>query len=375
MKKKLLVAAVFILVSGVFYFGVYKPKHTFNTTNSTLGNISVDIKGVGEVGSRNLYRVSSVFAGKVMHFRLNEGDFVRKGELIAGIDSIDLKKNIKAFEFNVKKLQADIESLKINIKSAKIKYGYQKSLYEKNKKLYLKRVISNIEYRKYETDEKTAKLTVEDIKQKISSLKNQIAQTKENIAALKSKLKRYDIYSPTDGYVTKKYIANGDVVNPGQPMADIINPKDVWVKAYIDTRFAGKIKINDKALIKLRSRKRTLSGYVANISPFDNSVTYEREIDVKFDKTPVPFYINEQAIVSIKIKTLKKANIIPSKLIVFKNGKSGVWIVSKGKAKFHPVTILARKGDAAAIKSILKNIIVPNRKKVSIKDGMRIYND
>ena len=246
---------------------------------------------------------------------------------------------------------------------------------KKNTKLYKKRAISELEYKKYLTDTKVAKLKVASLDEKIISLKHQISQLQYSLKGLNERLKRYTIISPIDGYVTKKYISNNDIVGNNQPLVEIVNPKDIWVDTFIDTRISGDVVKNDKAKIKLRSKKEFTSGYVYKISPTNNAVTNEREIFIKFNKTPIPFYLNEQAIVNIKIKTLKNVFTIPAKAIVFYNHKDGVWVLKNHKAHFLPVKILAHHKDKIAIDVSDVKIIIPNPKKKPLSEGMKIYND
>lgn len=375
--KVLKYAVLTVIAAGaglLFYKKVYIPKHTFKTTTVQKADMKVKIEGVGNVGSENIYKVSAVFGGRVNDFNISVGEYVNKNQLIAKIDSVDLNKQIQSIKENIKVIKANIQSLKADKESSYKDYLYQEDVLKKNRKLYQKKAISELEYRKYLTNRDVAKLKVSSIGQKIVSLQNQIKQSEANIAALEEKLKRYTIKAPVSGYVTKKYISNHDVIGNSQPIIDVVSPKDVWVDTFIDTRISGGVKINDKAFIHLRSGKN-LKGYVYKINPVNNAVTNEREIFVKFNKTPVPFYLNEQAIVNIKTADLKNMNTIPAKAIAFYSQKEGVWILKNGKAHFIPVKILARSGNKVAIDKGDITVIIPDPKKKTLKEGMKIYND
>jgi RND family efflux transporter MFP subunit len=375
---KLLKYAVFIIIAAgaglLFYKKVYVPNHTFKIITAKKADMNIKIEGVGNVGSEDTYKVSAVFGGRVNDFNISIGQFIKKNRLIAKIDSIDLNKQIKSIKENINVVKASIQSLKADKESAYKDYLYQEDVLKKNTKLYQKKAISELEYKKYLTNRDVAKLKVNSLGEKIVSLQNQIKQSEANIAALEEKLKRYTIKAPVSGYVTKKYISNYDTVGNFQPVIEIVSPKDVWVDTFIDTRISGGVKINDKAVIHLRSGA-DLKGYVYKINPVNNAVTNEREIFVKFNKTPVPFYINEQATVNIKTANLKNMNTIPVKAVAFYSQKEGVWILKDGKAHFIPVKILAHSGNMVAIEKSGLKIIMPDPKKKTLKEGMKIYND
>ena len=110
MKKYL----IFIAIIGIIGFGFYKkdyiPKHTFKTLNATVDNMIVKVNGVGNVGAKEIYKIGSIYGGKVLSFNIDEGDFIKKGDLIAKIDSVDLSNKIDEQEANVKRLYSDIRA-------------------------------------------------------------------------------------------------------------------------------------------------------------------------------------------------------------------------------------------------------------------------
>ena len=375
--KYIVYLAILLVVGFGFYNKIYIPKHTFKTVSATKGSIEVKVNGVGNVGARNIYKIGSLYGGKISGFKVEEGAYVEQNELIATIDSVDLSDKIAEQKALKSKLLNDIESLKIDRLSAKVNFKYQNEVFNKNKKLYKLHTISNLNYQKYLTAKDTAKLKIESIDAHIASLKDQVRQIVALINGLQKRLVRYTIKAPISGYVTKKIAVNYQIIMPNQTLLELVNTKDVWVKTYIDTRLSGKVKLGDSASIKLRSSNKIYKGKVVNINPINNPITYEREIDVAFDKLPIPFYLEEQAIVKIHIKTLKDALIIPTKALSTYKGKNGVWILKDNKVEFKPVKIIAYDGEKVALKDVSADakLVIPDPKKVALKDGLKIYHD
>lgn len=377
MKKYFIYVAILAIVGAGFYKKVYIPKHTFETTYSTTGDMSIRVNGVGNVGSKDLYKIGSIYGGKVLDFKIEEGEFIKNGDLIAKIDYVDLKDKALELEATIKKLKNDIKSLNIDKQSAKAQYRYQAEILKKNKKLFNKHAISELDFAKFKTDTNVAKLQVESISSKIDSLYSQMTQIDASLKGLKERLSRYTIKSPIEGYVTKKLISNYAIINPNQTLIEIVNPKDVWIETHIDTRISGNVKVGDRASIKLRSSSKEYKGVVTNIKPINNSVTNEREIDVSFDNLPIPFYLEEQAIVDIDIKELKDIIKVPTQAMSIYKEQEGVWIVVDGIINFKPLKVLAYSDHSVATKDITTKdrLVIPNPKKKSFSDGMKIYYD
>ena len=106
-----------------------------------------------------------------------------------------------------------------------------------------------------------------------------------------------------------------------------------------------------------------------------DAVTLERKIDVAFETIPTPFFINEQAQVIIDIKRYGNVTKVPLMAVVQKEGKPGMWVVREDRAHFTVINKIARNETEMAIAEADKNsfIIVPDRHKKSLSEGMRIY--
>ncbi len=377
MKKYLIYGVIIVALVFGFYKKMYIPKHTFETTNATLGDMLVHVNGVGNVGAKDIYRIGSIYGGKVLSFDVDEGNFVKEGDLIAVIDSVDLKDKIAEQEASIKKLENDSKTLTLDKKSASVQYAYQEDIFRKNKTLFKKGAISELDFKKYTTNRDTAKISVGVMASRVASLNSQIVQINANINGLKERLKRYTILAPKEGYIIKKLISNYQIINPNQTLIEIVNPKDVWVETHIDTRISGEVKIGNTATIRLRSSDKAYKGIVTNIKPINNSVTNEREIDVSFSNLPLPFYLAEQANVDIKIRTLKNITRVPLKALNIQDEKTGVWIVKDSVVTFKALNILAYGDKHIATKDIgsFELLVLSHPKKKPLKNGMKIYHD
>ncbi len=375
---KYIVYILIIVIAGFgFYKKIYIPKHTFKTLQATKGSIDIKVNGVGNVGAKNIYKIGALYGGKVLDFSIDEGQYVKSGTLIANIDSVDLKDKIDEQKAFKAKLLSDIRGLEVDKKSAKVNFDYQNELFNKNRKLFKLHSISSLDYQKYLTAKETARLKIESIGAHIGSLKSQVRQTIAGIDGLEKRLMHYVIKSPVNGYVTKKSIVNYQIITPNQTLIEIVNPKDVWVRTFIDTRISGKVKVGYSASVKLRSSNKIYKGKVVNINPINNPITYEREIDIAFENLPIPFYLEEQAIVKIDISTLKDVVKVPTDVLSIYKEQNGVWILNGDKVKFKTLKILAYENKMAAVRNLSPDakLVVPDPKKKALKDGMKIYHD
>ena len=133
----------------------------------------------------------------------------------------------------------------------------------------------------------------------------------------------------------------GSALAAVEPVFTLIDPKQVWVLAYIDESKAGEIQIGEPAEIVLRSLpNQRYQGRVARIEPESDRVNEERKIEITFDKLPENFHLGEQAEVHITTVTLPQPLLVPEAAIIGLGKNYGtVWTVEDGRLQQHKVTL------------------------------------
>ena len=234
MKKKsiiIIVLIILILLTAVFLFF----KNRKNPDILTLyGNI--EIRQVD---------LSFQVSGQIEKMLKEEGDGVKKGELIALLDNRDYKSNLE---------KAEAEVLRAQALSADAS-----SIYERQKPLCLDNTVSQQEC---ETLLNTKNKTEADYKAALAQrnfAKNQFDYTK--------------IYAPDEGIVMVRVQEPGANVSKGQIVYTVSKTKPVWIRAYVNEADLGNIKygmgvkVYTDTVDPKTGKKREYDGYVGYISP------------------------------------------------------------------------------------------------------------
>ena len=234
MKKKIAALVLIILIAGLCIF-FYKTNKKDNSNELTLfGNI--EIRQVD---------LSFQVSGLISKLLKEEGDTVKKGELVAVMDESD-------YEANFKRAEADVERTIAIQKDATDKYN------------------------------RYAPLGVDDTvsKQEVESLYN--AQNKANAdykAAVANKdylsnqLKYTKLYAPEDGTIMVRVVEPGSNVQKGQPVYTMAKTNPVWVRAYVNETDLGNMKYGQEVNVYTDTvnpqtgEKREYKGQIGYISP------------------------------------------------------------------------------------------------------------
>jgi HlyD family secretion protein len=196
-KKKILIAAICVVIVGglIGYnkFSNSKEKTTINTANVTKGNITVSIEGSGVIEPIEMYNITSLATGDVLQSDFEEGQEVKKGDLLYVIDTKDIDNTIEK-----------------------------------------------------------AKVSLE--KQQLSH-----SQATESYAGL-------DVTAPISGVITEYYIKEGDSVQNGAKVADIVNNEYMILSIPFNSSDAKNISVGDTACVTLENSFFETTGTVQYVS-------------------------------------------------------------------------------------------------------------
>ncbi|SFP91943.1 efflux RND transporter periplasmic adaptor subunit [Hydrogenimonas thermophila] len=376
--KYIILAILLIVGATIFYKKVYIPKVTYKTVKSIKGDLSVQVFGIGNVGAKDIYKITSQTGGKIVKILTDEGQWVKKGDLLVTIDSIDIPQQLQEAKIAVKKAKSEMIATQKELNSLIAQKYLAEITYKRYEKLNKQSFISKAEYDKAKMDLEVIKSQIEATKAHILSAKLELSKSQKAVDALKEKLLRYKIYSPCYGYVISKDAQIAQSVSPSQNILQIVDSKTVWVKTYIDEKISGNIKVGQKAVIKLRSQpNKEFLGEVKRIVAQSDKVTQEREVDVAFNNVPIPFYINEQAEVTINTKTYTDVVKIPTKALSYYNEKMGVWIKKENRAHFLQIQLIARGNEEIAVSGLNEGVtlLIQSTKNKPLKEGATIIND
>ncbi|MFA6138172.1 MAG: efflux RND transporter periplasmic adaptor subunit [Sulfurimonas sp.] len=378
-KKYLIALSVLAVVAVAFYFKVYIPKTTFETLAPKIGSLNVQVFGIGTVDAKNIYPINAQTGGKILDIFTDEGMWVKKGDLLVTIDSVDLPLQLEEAKASLAKAKHELSAVKKELESLISQKTLIQINYDRYEKLFAQKYAAKVEYDKAKADLQNITAQIEASYAHIDSSSAEITRVQKSIEALETKLSRLNIYAPIDGFVISKDAETSQTVLPSQPIVTMVDTKTVWIKAFVDEQISGTVRVAQEATITLRSQSnKTFKGKVERISAKSDAVTQEREIDISFDTLPTPFYINEQAQVSITTEVFNALFIIDAGAVVQNSGKTGVWISKDSKAHFLELSIVARSNSLVGVKSGVDEstkIIVLNPNKKPLSEGMTIHHD
>ncbi len=306
--------------------------------------------GIGTVEARYGYAVGAVQAGRLVRVLVDQGDAVKRGQLLAEVDPVDLDERLAAARSAFERARHSADTAAAQLGEAKARQQMAFASANRWRDLGRQGFVSSeaVDAKVAEAD--ATRAGVDAAASALAAAKQEIGRSSADIAALGKQRANLRLVSPVDGVVTAREAEAGNTVVAGQAVIRVIDPASMWVRVRIDQGKAAGIAPGQAARIVLRSRRgEALPGKVVRIELQADPVTEERLVDVAFDRPPSGWSIGELAEVTIELPKVDVGLFVPSQAVQRLGAQTGVWRVDNGRARFVPVKVGASTLDSTQI--------------------------
>lgn len=252
-------------------------------------DVVAEVQGTGTVTTKVLPRVGTKINGRIEKVLVDEGDFVKEGQLVALLEDDDLRHQVAM-------AKASLESARAFATQARLDY-------ERARRLVGTAAISREEYDLYE--------------QKFRTTQASVGVQEANLRYQEFKLTETRVTTFVGGLVTKRWVDPGDTVVVGQPVVTVADTSVIWVDANVDQRFAGKVRKGQPATVILRGRlNQPFRGSVYRVYPQADPVTEEMLVQVAFPLPAGELQLGQWAEVYIEVGTVRNALVVPKAAVL-----------------------------------------------------------
>ena len=194
-----------------------------------IGNATLEKEYLTLLEGQQTVEIRPRISGYLEQILVDEGDFVRKGQILFRINADDIQAMVRSAEAQVKVAEAQVETAKINL--------------DKTKPLVEKKIVSEFNQKQAEAG--------------LLASESQLAQAKANLANAKVNLQYAAITSPADGIIGTFPYKVGSLVSSSTQLTSISNTTNMF--AYFS--------MNEKEYLSLINKVdgRTRQEKIANL--------------------------------------------------------------------------------------------------------------
>ncbi|WP_457643867.1 HlyD family secretion protein [Persephonella sp.] len=316
----IILVVVLILVFAVIAFKWIKHRIEYAITDAVF--VESD-----SMANLSFYRAE----GKIVELLKEEGDYVKKGEVIAVLDDRDYRIKLGALENKIKALEKKKEALETKLQKIKKQIEIKissadltkqqvvasisatkeqikqieaeiqlvkrdeerfRALLKKeliperkyqevstklkvltHKKLYAEKKLSELHLQLKKAEEgiklaQTEKKSIKELEKQIASLEKNIQALKKEAEDTRNLIQYTRLKSPYNGYIAKKFVSVGEVVPSGRPIYSVVPDNSLYILVLLEETKLEGVKVGNPVNIKIDAYPdKKYRGVVEEINP------------------------------------------------------------------------------------------------------------
>lgn len=345
--KKFVVFVLILLVSGLIGWQVkQKIDQKQNLSMKRRGKMAVAVE-IEPINRRTIRRTSEFsgtllpmsrsviapkVAGRLEKIAVNIGSPVKKGDLIAVLDS-------EEYTHQVDQVEAELDVTSAGLREADSALAVARKDYERKAKLHQREVISTSEFEATEAKYQAA----------LASRNEVLAQIKQRKAAIKTArtIQSYtEIYAhwengPEERFVSERFADEGTMLKANDSLVAIVDISRVIGVINVIERDYPRIDIGRTAVIYTDAYPgRSFEGRVVRKSPVLKETTRQARVEIEIPNPDHALAPGMFIRAEIRFEEHADAVVVPIEALATRKGEQGVFIadLKENKARFVPIT-------------------------------------
>ena len=203
--------------------------------------------------------VRAPMAGELHMAGIEPGTKIEGGSPLLRVENTEFANSQIAAELN--RMQELIERLRFECEEAEVRLPKMEEIHQHAAALKRDKLMSPVQFMEEEAKLILAKASVEKRRAQIALAENRRVALEQQATALQTK----SIAAPFDGVVWSSSAQDGSSVQTHETVLQLIDPKRVWVEAFLSERHAGKFRVGMSVTVRLLDDRRALQGRVESV--------------------------------------------------------------------------------------------------------------
>lgn len=305
--------------------------------------VPVLIKAVGSTESYARATLATRLMGRVARVAVDEGDRVKRGQLLVRIESEDLMAKQRQAEAGLKEARAVLANAEKNVERMR-----------------------NLQRENAVTQQK-----LDEVETGLARARSAVSQAEQGLREVEVNLGYSEVKSPLDGVVVQKFAQPGDMAAPGSPLLAVEQQDSIKVTVEINEGDRAYVAVGQEVDVEIEALQQGMvrRGKVESLVPAADPGS--RTFQVKVVVANPGGDMGSGMFVRVGFpKGMRPALLIPAAAVVREGQLSGVYAVTDGRARLRWVRLGRTWGDRVEVLSGLEagtQVIVGDQK--NLRDG------
>ncbi|HTH24384.1 MAG TPA: efflux RND transporter periplasmic adaptor subunit [Vicinamibacterales bacterium] len=291
------------------------------------GKVSAFLTVVGNLIGEQTVDIAPRTGGRLLDVNVKLGDRVRRGQVLAKVEDREIVEQVRQAEASQEVSKATIRQREADLKVAELNFERSKNLYQRQ--LLAKQALDDAESRYM------AAVAQFDLS------KAQLMQNDSRLQELRINLQNTQVVSPVDGFVGKRSVDPGAMVNTNTAIASVVDISKMRLVANVVEKDLRMVSAGDAAVVEVDAYPgEKFNGKIARVSPVLDPSTRTAAMEVEIPNGDYRLKPGMYARINLTIEEHDKALVMPKTAIVDYQNQRGVWVPNESeRAMFVPLKL------------------------------------
>ncbi len=272
--------------------------------------------------------------GIVKSLLVEEGDFVRREQLLGSLDDRKLQIQLQLSRQKLAQAKLQLEKARIRREKAKVQIANTENERQRLKEAYEEQLISEREYAQVQYqldelghDERVSASETRELSHRVQELETEIRRSQLEISHTR-------IQAPFSGRITERTMELGKSVQNSEKLFKLGAFSPLYADVFLSEREARRVHPGQKASIRLGADESTQCvGRVLRLSPVVDKSSGTVKITVELTPEAEGFMPGGFVRVAIQTDIRPNAIVVPRRAVIERDGEAFVFLAKDGVAK------------------------------------------
>ena len=301
------------------------------------GKVSAYLTVVGNLIGEQTVDIAPRTGGRLLDVHVKLGDKVRRGQTLAKVEDREIVEQVRQAEASQKVSEATIRQREAELNVAKVNFDRSKNLFERQ--LLAKQALDDAESRYL------ASMAQVDL------AKAQASQNDARLQELRINLQNTSVSSPVDGFVGKRTVDPGAMVNTNTAILSVVDISKLRLVANVVEKDLRMVSAGDAAEVEVDAYPgEKFRGKIARVAPVLDPATRTAAMEVEIPNTEGKLKPGMYARINLTVEEHENALVIPKTAVIDYSNQRGVWVPNDGdRAMFIPLKLGIENSDSVEV--------------------------
>lgn len=265
-----------------------------------------EVFGTGTLEARVKTMVSARIQERLAEVLVDQGDVVKKGQLLAKLDDAELKQQAAIAEAALAAAKQTAQRVEADLARSQAVLNQARKDAKRLEGLLASNAVSQTDADKAAEALQVAEADLKRSNAAIAEAQGLVLVAQKTWLHRKEQLAFTQISAPYDGLIIRRDREPGELLVPGASLMELISLDELWIRAWVDETEMPRLAKGQKARVIFRSEpEKSYPGAVSRLGREMDRETREFIVDVRVEQLPTNWAVGQRAEVYIQIDAAK----------------------------------------------------------------------